>query len=101
LVRDAGDTPEYIRGCSTAGRSGDRAGVRSAAEARAVVAAAKYPPLGERGLSAACRTAVPHFPRAETLPALNDATLVIVQFESKAALERWRRSFALDGVDLC
>ncbi len=40
------------------------------------------------------------FPAAETLPALNDATLVIVQFESKAALEAMDEIVAVDGVDL-
>jgi len=68
---------------------------------RAVVAAAKYPPLGERGLSAALpQLQFRTFPAAETLPALNDATLVIVQFESKAALDAMEEIVAVDGVDL-
>src|SRR3979409_2093318 len=89
IVRVPANTPEYIQRVLDGGALGIIApGVRSAAEARAVVAAAKYPPLGERGLSAALpQLQFRTFPAAETLPALNDATLVIVQFESKAALE--------------
>ncbi len=72
-----------------------------AAEARTVVAAAKYPPIGERGLSGA----LPHlqfrsFPAAEALPALNDATMVIVQFESAASLAAMEEIAAVEGVDM-
>src|SRR5439155_982806 len=53
LVRVPANTPEYISRVLDGGALGVIApGVRSAEEARAVVAAAKYPPLGARGLSA-------------------------------------------------
>ena len=57
--------------------------VRNAAQARDAVKAAKYPTLGERGFA----SALPHFqyrspPATEMYKALNDATMVIVQFES-------------------
>jgi 2-keto-3-deoxy-L-rhamnonate aldolase RhmA len=76
-------------------------GVRSAAEARAVVAAAKYPPIGERGFAAG----LPQFgyrtvPATEALPALNAATMVIVQFESAASLAAMEEIIAVDGVDM-
>src|SRR5216117_1293163 len=102
LVRVPANTPEYISRVLDGGALGVIApGVRSAGEARAVVAAAKYPPLGERGLSAGLpQLQFRTFPAAETLPALNDATLVIVQFESKAALEAMDEIVAVDGVDL-
>ena len=75
--------------------------VRSAAQAREIVRAAKYPPLGERGFA----TALPHFqyrslPAKEGYAALNDATMVIVQFESAAALDKTEEIVAVDGVDL-
>jgi 2-keto-3-deoxy-L-rhamnonate aldolase RhmA len=75
--------------------------VRSAAEAKAVVQAAKFAPLGERSNAAG----LPHlhfrsFPAAEAYAALNDATMVIVQFESAAALERADEIVAVEGIDL-
>src|SRR6266480_454165 len=102
FVRVPANTPEYISRVLDGGALGVIApGVRSAGEARAVVAAAKYPPLGERGLSAGLpQLQFRAFPATETLPALNDATLVSVQFESKAALEAMDEIVAVDGVDL-
>src|SRR3954471_9790541 len=88
LVRVPANTPEYISRVLDGGALGVIApGVRSAAEARAVVAAAKYPPLGERGLSAGLpQLAYRSVAATEALPALNEATMVIVQFESAASL---------------
>src|SRR5580658_879063 len=75
--------------------------VRSAAEAKDYVRAAKFPPLGDR--SAAGR--LPHlhyrsFPAAEADAALNDATLLMVQFESDVALARADEIAAVGGVDM-
>src|SRR3954463_8830858 len=87
FVRVPANTPEYVSRVLDGGALGVIApGVSSAAEARAVVAAAKYPPLGERGLA----PTLPHlqyrtFPATEALPAMNDAIMVVVQFESAAA----------------
>ena len=82
-VRVPANTPDYISRILDAGALGVIAPhVRSAAEARAVVQAAKLPPLGERS-----NTGIfPHlqyrsFPADETCKAINDATMVIVQFE--------------------
>jgi 4-hydroxy-2-oxoheptanedioate aldolase len=66
-----------------------------------VVAAAKYAPLGARGLSGA----LPHLgyrsvPAAQALPALNAATMVIVQFESAASLAAMDEIIAVEGVDM-
>src|ERR1700730_8666776 len=62
--------------------------VSSAAEAREYVKAAKYPPLGD-GSNAGN---LPHlqyrsFPAAEAYAAVDAATMVIVQFESAAAID--------------
>jgi 4-hydroxy-2-oxoheptanedioate aldolase len=70
-------------------------------EARAVVRAAKFPPLGERSAAGA----LPHlqyrsFPPAEANAALNDATMVIVQCESADFLDRADDIMAVDGVDM-
>ena len=102
FVRVPANTPEYISRVLDAGALGVIApGVSSAAEARAVVAAAKYPPLGVRGVA----PGLPHFeyrplPAAEALPAMNRATMVIVQLESAAALAALEEIVAVDGVDL-
>ena len=75
--------------------------VRSADEARAVVRAAKFSPLGERSNAGG----LPHlhfrsFSAPEAYAALNEATMVIVQFESAAALDKTEEIVAVDGVDL-
>jgi 4-hydroxy-2-oxoheptanedioate aldolase len=102
LVRVPANTPEYISRVLDGGALGVIApGVRSAEEARAVVAAARYPPGGSRGLVAG----LPHFgfrsvPAAEALPALNEATLVMVQCESAASLDATEDIVAIDGIDM-
>jgi 2-keto-3-deoxy-L-rhamnonate aldolase RhmA len=75
--------------------------VRNAAQARAAVKAAKYPPLGERGFA----TALPHFqfrslPAKQFCPVLDAATMVIVQFESAEAVDNADAIFAVEGVDM-
>jgi 4-hydroxy-2-oxoheptanedioate aldolase len=75
--------------------------VRNAAQAREAVKAAKYPLLGERGFA----SALPQFqyrspPATEMYQALNDATMVIVQFESAESIERADEIFAVEGVDM-
>jgi 2-keto-3-deoxy-L-rhamnonate aldolase RhmA len=65
------------------------------------VTAAKFPPLGERSNAGG----LPHlhfrsFPVAEACAALNDATMVVVQFESAAVLDRAEEIVAVDGVDM-
>jgi 2-keto-3-deoxy-L-rhamnonate aldolase RhmA len=75
--------------------------IRNAAEARAVVKAAKYPELGERGYgSALAQFAFRSPPAAEHYRALNDATMVIVQFESAESIDRADEIFAVAGVDM-
>jgi 4-hydroxy-2-oxoheptanedioate aldolase len=75
--------------------------VRTAAEAKDVVAAAKYPPLGSRGFSTGLAyLGFRSVPAAEALPAMNQATMVIVQLESAAALAAIEDIVAVEGVDL-
>jgi 4-hydroxy-2-oxoheptanedioate aldolase len=102
MVRVPANTPDYIQRVLDAGALGIIApGVRSTDEARAVVAATKYAPLGERGAGGA----LPHlefrsFPSAEANAAVNDATMVIVQFESAEAIEKAEEIAAVEGVDM-
>lgn len=102
MVRVPANTPEYIQRVLDGGALGIVApGIGSAELARAVVKAAKFPPLGERGAGGA----LPHleyrsFPVAEANAALNDATMVIVQLESAEAIERADEIAAVEGVDM-
>jgi 2-keto-3-deoxy-L-rhamnonate aldolase RhmA len=75
--------------------------IRSAAEAREYVKAAKFPPLGDRSNAGP----LPHlqyrsFPAAEANAALDAATMVIVQFESAEAIDKADEIMAVDGVDM-
>jgi 4-hydroxy-2-oxoheptanedioate aldolase len=75
--------------------------VSSAAEARDYVKAAKYPPLGDRSNAGN----LPHlqyrsFPAAEAYAAVDAATMVIVQFESAAAIDNADAIMAVDGIDM-
>jgi 2-keto-3-deoxy-L-rhamnonate aldolase RhmA len=75
--------------------------VRNAEQARAAVRAAKYPPLGKRGFA----TALPQLrfrgvPTKTQYAVLNEATMVIPQFESAEAIDRAEEIFAVEGVDM-
>ncbi len=102
MVRVPSNTPEYISRVLDGGALGVIAPhIESAQEARAVVKAAKFPPLGERGAGGP----LPHlqyrsFPTAEANAAVNDATMVIVQFESAGAVDRADEIAAVEGVDM-
>jgi len=102
MVRVPANTPEYIQRVLDGGALGIIApDIKSAEEARAVVKAAKFPPLGERGAGGA----LPHleyrsFPTAEANAAINDATMVIVQFESADAVDKADEIAAVKGVDM-
>ena len=102
MVRVPANTPEYIQRVLDGGALGIIApGIRSADEARAVVRATKFAPLGERGAGGA----LPHleyrpFPTAEANAAVNAATMVIVQFESAEAVNKAEEIAAVEGVDM-
>ncbi|MGE0314779.1 MAG: HpcH/HpaI aldolase/citrate lyase family protein [Lautropia sp.] len=102
FVRVPANTPEWISRVLDAGALGVIAPhVSTAAQARAVVAAAKFHPQGERSAAGA----LPHlqyrsFPASQAYPVLNRATMVVVQFESVAALENAESIITVDGVDM-
>ena len=77
--------------------------VRSAEEAKRVVAAAKFSPAGDR--SPVGGGGVPHlhyrsFPVIEATKALNDATMVVVMMETLEALEHVEEIAAVEGIDM-
>ena len=102
FVRVPSTRPEHVARVLDGGALGVIAPhVRSAEEARAVVRAAKFPPLGERSHAGV----LPHlhyrsFPTAEVNAAMNEATMVVVQFETADAIERAEEIAAVDGVDM-
>ncbi len=102
FVRIPANTPDHIGRVLEGGALGIVAPhVHSTEEAKAVVKAAKFPPLGERSNV----SGLPHlhfrsFPAREAYAALNEATMIIVQFESAAALACTEEIVAVDGVDM-
>jgi len=102
LVRVPSTRPDHVSRVLDGGALGIIAPhIRSAEDARHVVAAAKFPPLGERSAAGG----LPHlhyrtFPAAEANPALNDATMVVVMMETLAALEKVEEIAAVEGVDM-
>lgn len=75
--------------------------VNNAAEARRAVAAAKFPPLGKRSVAGG----YPHFdyrsvPLAQSVPLLNDTTLVVCMIETREGLANIEEIAAVDGVDV-
>jgi 2-keto-3-deoxy-L-rhamnonate aldolase RhmA len=75
--------------------------VGSAADARRAVNAAKFPPVGKRSVCGG----YPHFdyravPLTQSIPMLNDATLVVCMIETKEGLDNIEAIAAVDGVDV-
>jgi 2-keto-3-deoxy-L-rhamnonate aldolase RhmA len=102
LVRVPAIRSQYITPAVDGGALGVIAPhVCTAADARLVVKAAKFPPLGDRGFPGR----LPHF-RFQSVPTrdanelLNEATTVVVQFESAEAVEHAEEIVAVDGVDM-
>ncbi len=102
FVRVPANTADYVTRVLEGGALGVIAPhIRSAQEAQAVVRAAKFPPLGERSNAGG----LPHlhfrsFPTKKAYAALNDATMIIVQFESAATLAQTDEIIAVEGVDM-
>lgn len=102
LVRVPDLAPHFISGALDAGAAGVQvANVENAEAARAVVAAAKYPPMGRRGLGLiAAHTDFRPVDRAGYLREANERTMVVVQIESVAGLNNVAEIAAVDGVDV-
>jgi 2-keto-3-deoxy-L-rhamnonate aldolase RhmA len=76
--------------------------VNTAADAREVVAAVKYHPLGRRGLAAGTRAAVydSHGTLADHVKAANDATLIAVQIEDREAVQNIDELLEVGNIDV-
>lgn len=72
--------------------------VENAAQVRQMVAAAKYPPAGNRGIGLG-RAHGYGLKAAEYFQQANDATLVVVQAETRAAVENIEAIAKVEGVD--
>ncbi|ODA81984.1 hypothetical protein RJ55_00489 [Drechmeria coniospora] len=76
--------------------------LRTVEEAREIVQAAKFPPMGRRGYGSPFSTErfkpMPTF--TEYLQQSNDALLTMVQIETKEALQSVNEIAAVDGVDV-
>ncbi|KAI1505257.1 Phosphoenolpyruvate/pyruvate domain-containing protein [Biscogniauxia marginata] len=76
--------------------------LRSAEEARKIVAAAKFPPQGQRGLGSpfAMERFTPIPTMTEYLQQANDSLLTMVQIETQEALDAVEEIAAVPGVDV-
>lgn len=101
LVRVPGSDPAPIQAALDGGAVGVVVPhVGHEGTARAIVAAARYPPRGQRGLALTTRAG--RYGRARIDDHLDHAeheTLVLVQIEDRDAIPRAREILAVDGVD--
>ncbi|TVQ29552.1 MAG: aldolase [Geminicoccaceae bacterium] len=74
--------------------------IQTAAEAKAAVAACRYPPLGNRGYAASIARASNYGLDTTYLQHAHEDLLLILQIESKAALEAIPAIAGIDGVDM-
>jgi len=102
FVRVPANSPEWIARALDSGALGIIAPhVSSAAEAREIVRVARFSPLGERSVV----SNLPHleyrnFSAAESCRVLNEATMVMVQFESSVGIDRAEDILSVEGVDM-
>ncbi len=74
--------------------------IESPAQAEKVVAQCKFAPLGERSTGGGLpQLRYRHWPQADAMKVMNDATVVLVQIESPAAVEQADRIAEVPGVD--
>ena len=103
IARPATRSPEHILQVLDRGVMGVQVPhVNTAAEARQVVAAVKYHPLGQRGLAAGTRAAAydAHGTLADYVKAANDATLIAIQLEDEAAIRNIDELLKVDDIDV-
>lgn len=102
LVRVPSLAPDYISRVLDGGALGVIAPhITSASDAELVVRAAKYPPVGGRGVTGALpQLRYQSFSATETIDAVNEATMVVVMIEGTEALAQVEEIAAVPGVDL-
>jgi len=103
IVRPPSNAPELILRALDRGAAGLQCPhVMNADEARAIVAAAKYHPLGERGLAVGTRSSRYGMNESvgESIARANRETLICVQIEHADALPHIEAIAAVEGVDV-
>jgi 2-keto-3-deoxy-L-rhamnonate aldolase RhmA len=103
IARPMTKSPEHIAQVLDRGVMGVQVPhVVTADDARAVVQAVKYHPLGKRGLAAGTRSANydAHGSMADYVRAANEATLIAAQIEDEAALANLDAILAVQGIDV-
>jgi len=101
LVRVPGQDPDYMKRVLDAGAEAIMVPmVENAEQARAVVAACKYPPAGRRGYSAPTVRASGYGADPDYAAKANDTLFICVQIESDTAADNAQEIAAVDGVDL-
>ena len=103
IARPVTRSPEHILQVLDRGVMGVQVPhVNTAEDARQVIAAVKYHPLGQRGLAAGTRAAVydSHGTLADHVKAANEATLIAIQLEDEAAVRNIDELLKVDGIDV-
>jgi 2-keto-3-deoxy-L-rhamnonate aldolase RhmA len=103
IARPMSRSPEHILQVLDRGVMGVQVPhVNTAEDARDVIAAVKYHPLGRRSLAAGTRAAVydAHGTLAEHVKAANDATLIAVQLEDREAIENIDALLKVENIDV-
>ena len=103
IARPVSRSPEHILQVMDRGVMGVQVPhVKSAADARAAVAAVKFHPLGERSIAAGTRAAQydAHGTLADYVKAANEATLIAVQIEDREAVENLDEILKVDDIDV-
>jgi 2-keto-3-deoxy-L-rhamnonate aldolase RhmA len=101
IVRVPENLYHYLAGVLDAGAAGVQvANIDTAEQARAIVQAVKYAPMGNRGLGLTAAHSDFRTPKAsDYLPFKNQQTIVITQVETKQGLENCEEIAAVEGVD--
>ena len=103
IARPMSRSPEHILQVLDRGVMGVQVPhVNTAADAREVLGAVKFHPLGKRSLAAGTRAAVydAHGTLADFVKAANDATLIAIQLEDKEAIENIDELLKVEGIDV-
>ncbi|MGZ8155410.1 MAG: HpcH/HpaI aldolase family protein [Burkholderiales bacterium] len=101
IVRVPENLYHYLTGVLDAGATGVQvANIDTAEQARAIVQAVKYAPMGNRGLGLTAAHSDFRTPKAsEYLPFKNQQTIVITQVETRQGLDNCEDIAAVEGVD--
>jgi len=103
IARPVTKSPEHILQVLDRGVLGVQVPhVNTLADARAVVEAVKYHPMGRRGLAAGTRAAAydAHGTLAEHVRAANEATLIAIQIEEPEAVDNLGQLLTVEGIDV-